>query len=149
MAKIHRYVGLEGAKQIWKETGEKFIDNTEFDHVLDNIQMDFDGAELTLSIPSRTSNNTKKLTVDIRKLFGEPGELKKYLSPGEYDEETGQPNFEGSQNVIYLVPSLDDIDDPNDPDEYVEWVYDEDKGWEVVGKTPIPLDNISDIVNGL
>ena len=67
----------------------------------------------------------------------------------QYDEETGQPNFEGSQNVIYLVPSLDDIDDPNDPDEYVEWVYDEDKGWEVVGKTPIPLDNISDIVNGL
>ena len=147
MAKIHRYVGLEGAKHIWKETGEKFIDNTEFDHVLDNIQMDFDGAELTLSIPSRTSNNTKKLTVDIRKLFGEPGELKKYLSPGEYDEETGQPNFKGSQNVIYLVPSLDETLD--DPDEYVEWVYDEDKGWEVVGKTPIPLDNISDIVNGL
>lgn len=148
MTKIRRYIGLDGAKQIWKETGEKFIDNTELDYILDNIQMNFDRAELVLTIPSRTSSTPKQLKVDIRKLFGESGELKKYLSPGEYDEETGMPNFAGSPNVIYLVPSSGSTE-TSTSNEYTEWMYNSENGWEMVGTPPISSEDIMNIVNGL
>lgn len=149
MTKIHRYIGLNGAKQIWKETGEKFIDNTELDYVLSNIQFNFDGNYLTLLIPSISSDTPRKVTVDLSQIIGGSGEatgvIKEYLSAGRYDEATGKPNFAGNPNVIYLVPSSGSAD----TNEYTEWMYDSEKGWEMMGAPSISSEDISSIVNGI
>lgn len=61
-----------------------------------------------------------------------------YLGEGQYDPETGRPNFTGSANYIYLVPTGSDGDN-----QHVEWVYDPlTKTWEILGGSALSTDDI-------
>ena len=142
MAKIHKYVGLEGTKRIWEETGRKFIDNTELDYIINNMEFSMSSDNiLVLKIPTKTGS-IKQLTVDLKKITKDP--LKIYLDDTQYDS-NGKPNLStANPNVIYLVPS----NNSDNSNEYVEWMFDSVRGWEVIGGPSISDDDIYNIVNG-
>ena len=142
MAKIHRYVGLKGAKRIWQEVGKRFIDNTELNYVINNSTLELNGAtnELTLKIPKQ-GGGEKILQVDLDNMYKDP--LKIYLQQGQYDV-NGVPTITNAKpDIIYLVPNADS-ELEND---YIEWFFDSQKGWELIGGPSITDSDIYDIVS--
>ena len=96
---------------------------------------------LVLKIPTKTGS-IKQLTVDLKKITKDP--LKIYLDDTQYDS-NGKPNLStANPNVIYLVPS----NNSDNSNEYVEWMFDPVRGWEVIGGPSISDDDIYNIVNG-
>lgn len=144
MGKIHKYVGLEGAKRIWKEIGRRFIDNTELDDIIKNMAFSLSGDSLTLEVKTH-DGQSHKMSVDISAFKKDP--LKIILDASSYDPNTLKPTIQDpNPNIIYLVPS------GSNGNEYVEWMYDNSKqdndGWEVIGGPSIDDSTIEDIVQG-
>lgn len=141
MAKIHRYVGLEGAKRIWQEVGKRFIDNTELNYVINNSTLELNKAtnELILKIPKQ-GGDKKILHVNLGDTHNDS--LKTYLQPDQYDA-NGVPTITNANpNVIYLVPNIDS----GQENDYAEWLFDSQKGWELIGGPSITDSDIYSIV---
>lgn len=141
MAKIHKYVGLDGAKKIWEKTGEKFVDDTELNYVINNMKFSLNNGVLTLSIPLHNGNGYKNLQVDLGNTTG--GFSKQVLTADQYND-NGVPIIDNPDpTIIYLVPTGDTQDIDN---EYSEWTYDETIGWEMIGGPAISDKDILKIV---